>query len=276
MTTRRQLVASNVSPWSERARWALDHHRLPFETIAHVPMLGERRLRKLAARAAPGAARAPIAAGRKLATVPMLLEGERVLCESWDIVVHADATGSGTRLVPPAHEPAIRAFTATADAAMESCRPLVVAALMKSPRALDETAPAFVPALLRPLLRSTAKNGTAWFARKYGLDLDDVAGHTARVRDALVALRSSLAAAPASAPAASSSSPALRYLLGEFTYADVVMALVLQGVQPVADRHMPIGPATRGTWTLPSLAAEFADLIAWRDAVYGAHRARSV
>lgn len=33
-----------------------------------------------------------------------------------------------------------------------------------------------------------------------------------------------------------------------------------------------LGPATRAVWTQPALAAEFADLLAWRDGLYAAHR----
>jgi hypothetical protein len=35
---------------------------------------------------------------------------------------------------------------------------------------------------------------------------------------------------------------------------------------------MRIGPATRATWTNASLAAGYADLVAWRDRLYDAHR----
>lgn len=267
MSHRPRLVASAVSPWSERARWALDHHQISHDTIAHVPMLGERRLRQLVARArAPQEKQGKPREGqpsetKKPATVPILITDGGVFCESWDIVVHADAVGRGTRLIPVEHEAAIRAFTAAADAAQDAARALVVAALVRSPQALDETAPAFVPKALRPLLRPVAKNGTLWFARKYQVDLDNTAPQQAALREALLAMRAALA----------KSQP---YLLGAFSYADVVTALVLQAVQPVADRHMPIGPASRKNWTQPALATEFADLLAWRDTLYERHRAR--
>lgn len=76
---------------------------------------------------------------------------------------------------------------------------------------------------------------------------------------ALERLRSGLAA----------SSP---YLLGAFSYADIATASLIQAIAPVDDRHMRIGPATRATWTNASLAAGYADLVAWRDRLYDAHR----
>jgi glutathione S-transferase len=33
-----------------------------------------------------------------------------------------------------------------------------------------------------------------------------------------------------------------------------------------------VGPRTREAWTQPELAREFADVLAWRDAVYAKHR----
>ena len=49
-------------------------------------------------------------------------------------------------------------------------------------------------------------------------------------------------------------------------------ATMLQGVQPVADEYIRLGPATRSVWTQPALAAEFPELLAWRDALYRQHR----
>jgi glutathione S-transferase len=245
--TTRRLVILKVSPWSERARWALDHHRLPYETIEHTPFLGERRLRRL------------VGADRKPATVPVLLTGEQALTDSWDIALHADRVGEGPKLIPPDREAEIRRWNDLADGSMAAGRALVLSALLANPEALDEGLPPNVPAWLRPLLRPMGRHGMRWFARKYGLDLGDAPARVARVRSTLEMLRDAL----------SKSSP---YLLGSFSYADIVMAICLQGVSPVDDRYIPLGPATRRAWTLDALAAEFADLVAWRDQLYGRHR----
>ncbi|MET0286005.1 MAG: glutathione binding-like protein, partial [Polyangiales bacterium] len=50
------------------------------------------------------------------------------------------------------------------------------------------------------------------------------------------------------------------YLLGPFSYADIALASCLQMVEPLAIAQ----PATREVWRWPELAAEFADLLAWR------------
>ena len=61
-----RLFVLAVSPWSERAKWALDHHRIAYETIQHAPFLGERRLRRL------------VGTGKERATVPVLITGGQV------------------------------------------------------------------------------------------------------------------------------------------------------------------------------------------------------
>ena len=78
------------------------------------------------------------------------------------------------------------------------------------------------------------------------------------MREGLDALRSALA---------KSSS-----LLGAFSYADIAMATLLQGVSPVAGEYLPLGPATRAAWTRANLAADYADLLRWRDELYRTHR----
>jgi glutathione S-transferase len=259
-----RLVALPLSPWSERARWALDHHRLDYELVLHVPFLGERRLRRLVAakkrvvameRVAPGS---ELGAPKKRATVPVLVLPGSVLTESWDIVQHADRHGHSTPLLPSDRLPEIRRYTELADRTMEVGRALVMRAVLASGEALDETLPPAVPDALRPWIRPVTRFGARWFARKYDLRLDAEAEQTGAVRAALSALRAALAGSS--------------HVLGSFTYADIVMAGLLQSVAPVAQPHIPLGPATRRVWTSPVLAAEFADLVAWRDQLYERHR----
>ena len=247
--TARKLIMLHVSPWSERVRWALDHHGLSYEKVEHMPVIGERRLRRM------------VGPSKPRATVPVLVAGDEVLSESWDIVLYADRNGRGTKLVPQEHEAAIRTWVKLVDDAMNAGRALVVAAMLNSPAALDEGAPAFVPAALRPLLRPVTRSATRAFARKYELPIDDGSTPTRTMRAALDELRRALAVRTP-------------YLLGPFTYADVAMATLLQGVAPVADRFIKLRPATRAAWTRNALAAEYADLVAWRDGVYERERLR--
>jgi glutathione S-transferase len=244
----RKLVVLKTSPWSERAKWALDHHGLVYETIDHTPFLGEGRLRRIA-----GDGR------KKRATTPALVDGDRVVTESWDIALYADEVGTGSTLLPVDRQADIRKWNDLADEAMQAGRALLIPRLRASGAALDTTLPDYFPGWIRPALRPVTRYATDWFTRKYDLRLDQAPAHLATLRSALETLRSALA----------KSSP---YLLGRFTYADMVMAIVLQNVIPVDDRFFPLEPAMRVVWTHDDLAADFADLVAWRDRLYEQHR----
>jgi glutathione S-transferase len=244
----RKLVVLKTSPWSERAKWALDHHGLPYRTIQHTPFLGELRLRRLAG-----------GNGKRRVTTPVLVEGDRVFAESWDIALQADREGQGSKLVPPDLETDIKRWSDVSEEAMKAGRALLVPRLLASGPALDETLPPVFPGWVRPVVRPVTRYATRWFSRKYALRLDDTSEHLAKMRSALESLRAAL----------SKSAP---YLLGTFSYADIVMAILLQGVVPVDHARFPLGPAMRAAWTREDLAADFADLLAWRDRMYALHR----
>jgi len=248
MATTRKLVQLSYSPWSERARWVLDHHAIAYRTIEHTPFLGELRLRRLVGRKK----------GR--ATVPVLIDGDTVLTDSWDITQYADRTGTGSKLIAPELEAGVREWTELADRASSQGRALVVSALLASDTALDEGLPFPLPPWLNAPMRPLTRFGLRWFARKYDLLPGAPAEYEARMRPALDQLRASVKSSP--------------YLLGRFTYADIAMATLLQGVSPVGNGYIRLGPATRRAWTRPVLEADYPDLIRWRDNLYIEHRGR--
>jgi glutathione S-transferase len=243
----RTLVSLHVSPWSERAKWALDHHRLTYRVVEHMPVIGERRLRRL------------VGPDKPRATVPVLRAGAEVITESWDIAHYADREGQGEKLIPAGREAEVKQWQAVADEAMSAGRALVVAGILRTPAALDEAQPPAVPRWLRAALRPGARALTGMFARKYDLRFEALEAEERKVGAALARLRSALA----------ESSP---YLLGTFSYADVAMATLLQGVVPVDDRFIRLGPGTREAWTNRRLAADYADLVSWRDRLYAERR----
>lgn len=243
-----QLVVLHVSPWSERARWALDHHGIAFTEIQHAPFLGERKLRKL------------VGPDQPRATVPVFVDGTTVITQSWDIAAHADRVGTGTPLLPDDRVADIRAWVDEIDATSSHGRALVIRGMLDSAAALDEGLPPQIPGFMRPLLRPITRYGTRWFAKKYALQLDAVDEHRDAVRTMLVQIRERLGGG--------------RYLFGGFGYGDIAAATFLQAIVPVDDRWLKLGPATRAVWTQPQLAIEFDDLVRWRDALYRDHRGR--
>lgn len=234
------------SPWSEKARWALDHHRIAYDKRTHVPMLGEPLLRwKL---------RRP----RGRVTVPALVDGATSVRDSLEIARWAESRGAGTPLFPAGREADVLAWNERSEAALQAGRVLVTRRTAVDRAAKLDNLP--VPPALRGVLEPVADLGVKFFIEKYGV-LDRSADDCERViAETLDAARNALADGGGD------------YLLGSFSYADIAVAVVLQFVDPVADRYIRLTDATRAVWATPALAEHAADLIAWRDRLYAEHR----
>lgn len=241
-----QLIALHYSPWTEKARWALDHHRIPYRVEHYVPMLGEPLLRLRTGRLT-----GPL-------TVPVFLDGDTAIFDSFAIARHAERNGSGAPLFPTAHLADITRWNDRADAAMAAGRAFVVTRIAASRAAQAESLPRFIPESIRPALTGMAQLGARYVGMKYGIS-SDLERAEARMASTLDELRAAL--------------DGRAYLFdGELTYADITAAMVLQGVRPVRDAFIRLGPATRLCWTMPALESRFADLLEWRDQLYDKHR----
>lgn len=240
------LVALSYSPWSEKARWALDHHQVPYEEEHYLPMIGEPGLRL----------RLKKPFGR--VTVPVFFDGSRAITDSLEIARYAERSGEGSKLFPAQQLGAIERWNDRSEEALQAGRGLVVARTAVSPPAKREALPPFIPEAVRPLLGGVADLGVRFFLLKYQPSQDERAAE-AVIAGVLEELREAL--------------KGRTYLVGDaFSFADIAMCAVLQIVRPVDDRYLRIGEATRVCWTTPSLAVRFPDLLKWRDELYARHR----
>ena len=237
------LVGLPYSPWTQRARWALDHHGIAHAFQVYMPVVGEPMLR-LRTRKLTGRV-----------SVPVSFTPHGAVADSLAIAKHADGVGRGSKLVD-GHEAAVSRWVAIAEAALDAARGMAIRAIAASPRAQEEAVSLPLPSALK---RGAALFGTTMLARKWNARLPDHEAE-ARLAEALEQLRSALAENKDG------------YLDGSFSFADIAMASVLQTVQPVSDWFIRLGPGTREAWTRPTLATRFGDLLAWRDALFERHR----
>ena len=235
------LYTMPYSAWSERARFALLHHRWDFEEREHIPIVGELALQVRARRFF----------GR--VTVPLLLVDGQAIIDSLAIAEHVDRNGTGSRLFPEPQRAAIHAFNVQLEPAFEAVR----ARALQSALADDEAALDLVPPALRPLpfARTSGRLGARFVAWKHPTPSD---GLQERMRAALVLVREALGGRD--------------YVYGELSYADIIASTAVQLVAPVSDAYIRLGLVKRRTWADAALAAEFSDLVAWRDALYAKHR----
>jgi glutathione S-transferase len=244
------LVGEGFSPWTEKARWALDHHGVRYRYEEYIPLVAEPWLRFRARR--------PL--GR--ISVPFLLGPGLSLGDSFAIAGEAERIGGGAQLLPPDLLPAIEAWNERSNRLIAAGRAQVLARTDASAGAQAESLPAFVPEALRPRLAGVARLGTAYIRWKYAVrPVPDE-----ELEADLAAVRAAVGSGHPTAP------DAPRYLLGRFTFADVAVAVALQVLRPHARFPTALGPAQRDTWARPALAARWEDLLVWRAVVIDHHR----
>lgn len=241
------LFHLSYSPWSEKARWALDHHGIEHRRIEHVPMIGEPLLRLVARR--------PF----RRVTVPLLLDGADVLVDSWTIARRVDEIGGGPALIPAEHLDAIGLWNARIDAAMGAARARLTVRALNDDGMLAESLPPFFVGPTRRMAVPLARQGARFILGKYHDRQPDLDAAETLLTATLIALDEAIGDGP---------------MLGTFTFADIAACALLQFVEPVDDAWLPIGPATRAVWTDAPLRDRFARLLAWRDATYTTWRHR--
>ncbi len=229
------------SPWSERARWALQHHGISVQRRVHLPGPGELVLRWQLGR------------WRGQVTAPLLrLDDGTVLDDSLAIARWADAHGGGSSLL--VDEALAMEGHALGNRIAEAGRILATRNTLDSPAALDEVTPPW----LRPLggvARAIAAKSAAGILQKYDPDATPSDACVERMEHALEEATARLGGRPTFGTA--------------FSWSDIAVATALSFVEPHGSR--PLGPASRAAWTQPALASRFAPLLAWRDSLYAEH-----
>lgn len=242
------LVHIPYSPWSHKARWAIDNAGIPYERMALLPMVNTGLVRVKARKL------------RGKITAPLWIEGKTVLMDSFAIARHVDSKGSGPSLFPAGAGADIDTWNRQSEKCLAAGRALTTAAVAADAKALRESVPAPLNGL-GPVSTLVGRFGVRYLQKKYRFGPGQREAHEATLRDGLAALDAALKARPSG------------FLVGDgLTYADVTMAMVLHFVSPPPD--LPIGERSRAHWTRPELVEAFPDVVAWRDRVL-AQRPRS-
>jgi len=242
------LYGISYSPWTAKARWALDHHKIPYRYREHLILFGMPELR--------WRLKKPFGD----ITVPVLVNGHSAVMDSFEIARHVDVTGSGTALFPEEKQAEIREINRLSEKALDCARALTIFRIRKDKDAQLEALPSFIPQFAKPGLRWMAAVGIRYIVNEFGVGRKTQTGYEEDYREVLEAFRKQRAAGGG------------EYLLGTFSYADIAAALALQGVVPVRHPTIPMGPATRRIWGHPQLETEYSDLVAWRDQLFAKHR----
>ena len=243
----RVFTAIPFSPWSEKARWALDHHRVDYREAPFMPVFGELALRLRM--------RKPV--GR--ITVPVLHDGGHWFTDSFDIARHSDEIGGGSPLFPTDRLEEIGAWNQRSEVALAAGRAILMQGWASTPELATAALPPSLPVALKHLLRPLGQKRLEAFMAKYDIREEDDS-HQSVLAAELDELEKALSGR--------------RYLVDDsFSYADITMALTLQQVSPVDPSYIVrmsgLGPAGMN---IDAFTRRYANLIAWRDDLYARHR----
>jgi len=237
MTTKQNypplLIGETFSPWTKKARWALELCGLKYIYKEYTPTLSEPalrwRLRQLSGSV----------------SVPVLFAGPEVLRGSWDIACYATKLAGDGRLGDMKH---VKRWNDLSEAALAEGRTDVVRRILNTDKALEESLPSFMPKYMRRSFRFLARDAAQRLDNKYAHLRESGA-----LRHALLETRENLAQSKTD------------YLLGDFTYADITMAVIMEIFAPIAHTNPTLGVATQQCWSDAELAREFSDLVLWRN-----------
>jgi glutathione S-transferase len=232
-----KLYGITFSPWTYKARWALEWHRIPYDYSEYAVMMDKLSTR-IRLRHFTGSL-----------TVPAARIGKTVLLNSLEIASYADRKGEGKTLL--LDNPEVLVWDALADEFQRLGRYRLTKSFASDPLALKES----LPGLLQRIPGSAllGKLGVQYMLRTYPVESDLSAANN-RMREILLEIRKKLEEGD--------------FLIGEPSYADMAIAAMLQMVDPVGSHFIPLKPSAETHWRVESLAEEFRDLCVWRDRVF--------
>lgn len=246
----RELIGLSYSPYTEKAKWVLDHHKTKYKYTEHLIMLDMFALRRRTGRPSSEI------------TVPLLLEDKSNIFDSFAIAQHVDhiATGKTMSLFPLGRLAEIKEYNDLSESILNVGRALVVQSMAKNRQARKDSLPPFVPKILRGAALPLVNAGLTYIKKSFNVENKSAEQYEAELHILYSIIEQRLQRAGGT------------YLLGSFSYADIAIAVTLQFIAPVDDTYIPLTPALRECWSHGRLMHRFSNLIKWRDDLYKKHR----
>ncbi|EFJ40730.1 hypothetical protein VOLCADRAFT_108017 [Volvox carteri f. nagariensis] len=245
-----ELVSLSVSAWSLKARFALKYHCIKYRTTPYLPLFGEFMLRLR------------LWEWRRKLTVPvMFTPNDGVLMQSYDIAQWADrhsARPDAVRLFPEGKEAEVSRWNTKSDVVLYFGRSLLVEATLADKAALRQLVPSglrWLGPLGLVLVTAIARRLQNKYRAEASSTCLDKALEVLREAQSVLRTHGSVGA------------DGERHLVaGELSYADFAMAVAVSALKPLGPPYAT--GARPQIKELQPYQEEFADLIAWRDALF--------
>lgn len=247
-----ELYYLHLSPWSEKARWAMDLSNYNYTKINFTPMITT-----------------PIVRIRcrnftRKVTAPTLISNQLCISDAYDIAQFVNNKNSGVHnpsvdLFPCELKSQIDEFDNLSNQILQAGRALVCIRMKNHRGAKLMSLAPVIPSAIRPIMLPVATMGLYYFKAKYGFNWNKREEYIETMRLGLRKVKKQLTNSG-------------DYLLGKFTYADIAIAVTLQMIEPIGKKYIPLDSDTESCWKTPELKEEFFDLIEWRNRIYQKHR----
>jgi glutathione S-transferase len=260
------LVGLGYSPWTLRARWALDHHHIPYHYHEHI-LLFEMPLLRLQTGRFRGSLGVPLLIGKY--SPNGLNKDDRmsrklVIEDSFAIALWAEAQAQNTAssLIPTSLRAQIEQDLGKLELVLDSGRALTLLRTAADRDVALGSLPTFIPQFLRPYSIPLVKGVVRYLDSEFGSFQLTEQQHRQRVREGLRFFWERLQKNHGRLYSQRSDSD-----LG-LTFSDLALALALQFVSPAAEQWIPLTQGMRKGWTDGLLAREFHELLIWRDELF--------
>lgn len=240
-----RLYGLSYSAWTERARWCLDFHQIPYQYEEYLPMLGELPLRW------------QLEKWHGKLSVPVFQTDKGFSEGSLAIAIAAEQQKTGRTLFAGKNQQIIQ-FVGRLEPFMAEARLRSTLKLRDDIPALMELVPDFIPEVVKPIGLPLSLTGVLFILSKYSLTNFDVKASRQKAMVFLQEMEEQLQADD--------------YVLGEFSFADICLASYFQFIQPVSDNYIAFGSHIKRAWTDTEFAEKFSSLIAWRDRLFQQRR----
>lgn len=230
------------SPWSEKARWALDFHQIDYREENVTPVVDNLKFKF--------SARRPL----KKVTYPILKLSYDYIFDSLEIVKWAEKNMKGKSIIDFADYSKIKKWNDFSDELLNLIRyqTLIKAKLnweiLPPPIRLSKKTPQF---LSREIVK-TNKWGIEFILKKY--PVEDVYQLDSLIREKLNYLETELCGKD--------------YLLDQFSYADIAVSVCLQLFDPPDLKILKINPGMKAMFKDNPYIEEFPYLFRWRNNLY--------
>ena len=237
-----KLVGISYSPWTLQVEWALKHKRIEYNFRNYLPLVDELYLQLVL----------------RSRSVPVLIDRDFKINQSFAISKYIDYRFPKRSLIIGHDETKIAEIHQWMESTTDLGRKILIILLGKNKEGRFESLPDSLPNWFKKVLAPASPMAISRLAMKYDVDLESRDLYNQLLKDRFKEISKKVTEG--------------QYILGEFSYADIMVALSLQNLKPVDDEFIRSKPIFRMYATKDYCDEDWAKkLLKYRDFIFENH-----